>query len=51
MQSKTVSAQSGTSVSKTYTAGSADLTQGENFALALLAPWIKRTGTFMLKRV
>lgn len=51
VQSKTVSAQSGTSVSKTYTAGSADLTQGENFALALLAPWIKRTGTFMLKRV
>jgi hypothetical protein len=51
VQSKTVSAQSGTSVSKTYTAGSADLTQGENFALALLAPWIKRTGTFTLRRV
>ncbi|MCD5970770.1 hypothetical protein NLO98_11955 [Pseudomonas syringae] len=49
--SKTVSAQSGTSTSKTYAAGSTDLTAGENFALALLAPWIKRSGTIMLKRV
>lgn len=49
--SKTVSAQSGTSTSKTYAAGSTDLTAGENFALALLAPWIKRSGTMMLKRV
>jgi len=49
--SKTVSAQSGTSVSKTYAEGSTDLSAGENFALALLAPWIKRSGTIMLKRV
>jgi hypothetical protein len=48
--SKTVSATSGTSVSKTYAEGSTDLSVGENFALALLAPWIKRTGVFMLKR-
>ncbi|QKZ05830.1 hypothetical protein [Pseudomonas eucalypticola] len=50
VQSTTVSAQAGTSVSKTYVAGSTDLTQGENFALALLVPWIKRPSTFMLKR-
>lgn len=49
--SKTVSAQSGTSVSKTYAEGSTDLSAGENFALALLAPWIRRSGTIMLKRV
>ena len=49
--SKTVSAQSGTSVSKTYAEGSTDLSAGENFALALLAPWIKRSSTIMLKRV
>jgi hypothetical protein len=49
--SSTVSAQSGTSVSKTFAAGSTELTQGENFALALLSPWIKRSGTIMLKRI
>ncbi|MDD1966186.1 hypothetical protein NPS29_12725 [Pseudomonas putida] len=49
--SKTVSAQSGTSISKTYAEGSTDLSAGENFALALLAPWVKRSGTIMLKRV
>jgi hypothetical protein len=49
--SKTVSAQSGTSVSKTYAEGSTELSQGENFALGLLAPWIKRPGTIMLKRI
>jgi hypothetical protein len=49
--SKTVSAQSGTSVSKTYAEGSTDLSASENFALALLAPWVKRSGTIMLKRV
>jgi hypothetical protein len=49
--SKTVSAQSGTSTSKTYAAGSTELSAGENFALALLAPWVKRSGTMMLKRV
>lgn len=51
VQSTTLSAQAGTSVSKTYVAGSTDLTQGENFALALLEPWIKRPGVFMLKKV
>ncbi len=51
VQSTTVSAQAGTSVSKTYVAGSTDLTQGENFALALLEPWIKRPGVFMLKKI
>ncbi|TES59143.1 hypothetical protein E2N91_11135 [Pseudomonas syringae pv. tomato] len=51
VQSKTVSAQSGTSVSKTYVAGSSDMSQCENFAIALLAPWIKRSGTIMLKRI
>lgn len=49
--SKTVSAQSGTSVSKTYAEGSTDRSAGENFALALLAPWVKRSGTIMLKRI
>lgn len=49
--SKTVSATSGTSVSKTYAKGSTDLSAGENFALALLAPWIKRSGVLMLKRI
>lgn len=49
--SKTVSAQSGTSVSKTYAEGSTDQSAGENFALALLAPWVKRSSTIMLKRV
>lgn len=49
--SKTVSAQSGTSVSKTYASGSTDLSAGVNFALALLAPWIKRSGVMMLKRI
>lgn len=51
VQSKTVSAQSGTSVSKTYVAGSTDQSAGVNFALALLAPWIKRSGVMMLKRI
>lgn len=51
VQSKTVSAQSGTSVSKTYASGSTELSAGVNFALALLAPWIKRSGVMMLKRI
>lgn len=51
VQSKTVSAQSGTSVSKTYVAGSTDQSAGVNFALALIDPWIRRTGVFMLKKV
>ncbi|WP_236192764.1 hypothetical protein [Pseudomonas glycinae] len=50
VQSKTVSAQSGTSVSKTYVAGSSDQSAGVNFAMALLDPWIKRSGVMMLKR-
>ncbi|RBB97543.1 hypothetical protein C3E97_027905 [Pseudomonas sp. MWU12-2115] len=50
VQSKTVSAQSGTSVSKTYVAGSTDQSAGVNYALALLHPWIKRSGVMMLKR-
>lgn len=49
--SKTVSAQSGTSVSKTYATGSSDLSASENFALALLAPWIKRSGVMMVRRI
>ncbi|WP_296267453.1 hypothetical protein [Pseudomonas sp. UBA6562] len=51
VQSKTVSAQSGTSVSKTYVAGSTDRSTAENFALDLIAPWTRRPGTVMLKRV
>ncbi len=51
VQSKTVSAQSGTSVSKTYVAGSTDQSASVNFALALLEPWIKRSGVMMLKRI
>ena len=51
VQSKTVSAQSGTSVSKTYVSGSTDQSAGVNFALALLEPWIKRSGVMMLKRI
>jgi len=50
VQSKSVSAQSGTSTSKTYVAGSVDRSAGENFALDLIAPWIRRSGTVMLKR-
>ena len=49
--SKTVSATSGTSVSKTYAEGSTDLSAGENFALALLVLWTKRSGVMMLKRI
>ncbi|MNZ69142.1 hypothetical protein D3C78_874340 [compost metagenome] len=51
VQSKTVSAQAGTSTSKTYVAGSVDRSSGENFALDLIAPWTRRSGTVMLKRV
>lgn len=51
VQSKTVSAQAGTSTSKTYVAGSVDRSAGENFAIDLIAPWIRRTGTVMLKRI
>lgn len=51
VQSKTVSAQAGTSTSKTYVAGSVERSTGENFALDLIAPWIRRAGTLMLKRI
>ncbi len=51
VQSKTVSAQAGTSTSKTYVAGSVDRSTGENFALDLIAPWTRRAGTVMLKRI
>ncbi|WP_444756575.1 hypothetical protein [Pseudomonas sp. A014] len=51
VQSKTVSAQAGTSTSKTYVAGSVDRSTSENFALDLIAPWTRRSGTVMLKRV
>ncbi|MNZ66356.1 hypothetical protein D3C78_845770 [compost metagenome] len=51
VQSKSVSAQSGTSTSKTFVAGSVDRSAGENFALDLIAPWIRRSGTVMLKRI
>jgi len=51
VQSKTVSAQAGTSTSKTYVAGSMDRSIGENFALDLIAPWTRRSGTVMLKRI
>lgn len=51
VQSKTVSAQSGTSTSKTYVAGSVDRSAGESFALDLIAPWTRRSGTVMLKRI
>lgn len=51
VQNKTVSAQSGTSTSKTYVAGSVERSTGENFALDLIAPWTHRSGTVMLKRI
>ncbi|MFA7892990.1 hypothetical protein [Pseudomonas putida] len=51
VQSKTVSAQSGTSTSKTYVVGSVERSSGENFALDLIAPWTRRPGTVLLKRV
>lgn len=51
VQSKTVSAQAGTSASKTYVAGSVERSSGENFALDLIAPWTRRCRTVMLKRV
>lgn len=51
VQSKSVSAQAGTSTSKTYVAGSVERSSGENFALDLIAPWTRRPGTVMLKRI
>lgn len=51
VQSTKVSAQPGTFTEKTYTEGSTALSAGENFALALLAPWTRRSGVMMLKRI
>lgn len=48
--SKTVSATSGTSVSKTYAEGSTDLSQGENLALALIYPWTTGTNSIPMVR-
>ncbi len=36
---------------KTFAKGSKQTTAGESFALALLAPWTRRSGIMMLKRV
>lgn len=48
--SKTVSATSGTSVSKTYAEGSTDLSQGENLAIALIYPWTTGTNSIPMVR-
>ena len=37
---ETVSAQSGTFVTETFSKGSRSISEGENLALALLAPWM-----------
>src|SRR5678816_2838117 len=37
---ETVSAQSGTFVTEKFSKGSRDISEGENLALALLAPWM-----------
>lgn len=37
--------------SKTFAAGSKAVSAPEQFALALIAPWAKRSGTMMLKRI
>lgn len=49
--SKTVSAQSGTSVSKTFAEGSEDLNVYEQFINDLIAPYIKKAGAKMVYRV
>lgn len=48
--SKTVSATSGTSVSKAYAEGSTDLSQGENLAIALIYPWTTGTNSIPMVR-
>lgn len=48
--SKTVSAQSGTSVSKTFAAGSEDLNTYEQYILDLIKPYTKRSSVQFLKR-
>lgn len=49
--STTVSAGEGVSTSKTFAKGSSARSAGETLALALIAPWRRRAGTFMLRRV
>ena len=51
VQSKTVSAQSGTSVSKTYVAGSEELSSYEQYILDLIKPFAKRATVQFLKRI
>lgn len=49
--SKTISAQSGTSVSKTFGEGSEDLNVYEQFIKDLIAPYTKKAGARMVMRV
>lgn len=49
--SKTVSAQPGTSVSKTFAAGSEDLNTYEQYILDLIKPYTKRSSVQFLKRI
>lgn len=51
VQSKTVSAQSGTSVSKTYAAGSEELNEYEQYIDDLIKPFTKRAAVQFLKRI
>ena len=51
VQSKTVSAQSGTSVSKTYAAGSEELNEYEQYINDLIYPYSKRVKVQILKRI
>lgn len=48
--SETVSAATGTSVSETYVQGSTAQSAGENFALALLYPWMTGTNAIPMVR-
>lgn len=49
--SKTVSAQSGTSVSKTFADGSEDLNVYEQYINDLIAPYTKKAGVRMVLRI
>ena len=49
--SKTISAQSGTSVSKTFADGSEDLNMYEQFISELIAPFTKTQGVQWLDRI
>lgn len=48
--SSKVSAQSGTFTEKTYAEGSVALTAGENYALALIKPWTRSSGSIAMRR-